>query len=219
VSESNGSAAAKARLFELYSGNGYVNAFLHIRWWHANLERIAEFVPRSGTILDLGCGYGITSNYLALLSSDRKVIGIELSDRKLKYARKNLPNVEFKNEDVTRLTLPACKAVLLSDVLHHLRSFEEQENLLRECVKLLDHDGVILVKEIDKKPAHKFFVTQIVDNLLYPGDRFYFRGEDEFKELLGRLNLSVEFHPIHKGKPLSHVMYVARKNPAPSPDS
>lgn len=211
MSESNGSAAAKARLFELYSGNGYVNVFLHIRWWHANLERIAEFVPKSGTILDLGCGYGITSNYLALLSSDRKVIGIELSDRKLKYARKNLPNVEFRNEDVTRLALPACKAVLLSDVLHHLRSFEEQENLLRECVKLLDKDGVILVKEIDKKPAHKFLFTQFVDNVLYPGDRFYFRGEDEFKELLGRLNLSVEFHPIHKGKPLSHVMYVARK--------
>ena len=207
----NGSSAAKSRLFDLYSRDGYVYAFLHIRWWHANLEKVAEFVPQSGTILDLGCGYGIFSNYLALSSKERNVIGIELSGRKLKYAKKELPNVQFLNEDITRLTLPPCDAILLLDVLHHLQSFDDQEKLLSYCVKLLSPTGILLVKEIDNKPSYKFFLTQIVDNTLYPGDRFYFRGENQFMKLLGNLDLEVKFYPIHEGKPLSHVMYVARK--------
>ena len=202
---------AKARLLNLYAKDGYVNAFLRIRWWHANLEKVAEFVPPSGTILDLGCGYGILSNYLALASAERNIIGIELSTRKIKYAKKNLPNVQFLNEDITRLKLPPCDAVLLLDVLHHLKSYEEQEKLLSYCVQLLGPQGILLIKEIDNKPKLKFFVTQLVDNLLYPGDHFYFRGEEEFKKLMGKLNLNVEFHAIHEGKPLSHVVYVARK--------
>jgi len=211
MSQNNGSNTAKTRLFDLYSKDGYVYAFLHIRWWHANLEKVAEFVPTSGTILDLGCGYGLFANYLSLASPQRKVIGIELSSRKVKYAKKNLPNVEILNDDITNLKLPPCDAILLLDVLHHLRSFEDQQKLLSYCVNLLSPNGVLLVKEIDKKPPLKFFLTQIVDNSLYPGDRFYFREENDFKKLLGSLNLDVEFHPIHAGKPLSHVMYVCRK--------
>lgn len=211
MSELNGRHTAKAKLFDLYSEDGYVNAFLHIRWWHANLEKVAEFVPKSGTILDLGCGYGIMANYLALESPSRRILGAELSGRKVKYAKKGLPNVEILNEDITKLKLPPCDVILFLDVLHHLRSFKEQEELLKYCINLLGPKGMLLVKEIDKKPLWKFWITQCVDNSLYPGDRFYFREENDMTTLLKGLNLEVTFHPIHEGKPLSHVVYAARK--------
>ena len=70
---------------------------------------------------------------------------------------------------------------------------------------------MILVKEIDKKPFWKFLITQCVDNSLYPGDKFYFREEKDMLGLLSGLGLDVAFHPIHQGKPLSHVVYTARK--------
>ena len=207
----NGQNSAKDKLFDLYSKDGYVNAFLHIRWWHANLEKVAEFIPQSGTILDLGCGYGIMSNYLALQSPERKLLGAELSDRKVKYAKKGVPNVEILNEDITKLKLPPCDVIMFLDVLHHLRSFKEQEELLKYCIGLLGPKGMLLVKEIDKKPLWKFFITACVDNSLYPGDKFYFREETDMMNMLKGLGLDVTFHPIHEGKPLSHVVYVARK--------
>jgi len=206
------SQSPKKQLFDLYGKDGYVYAFLHIRWWHANLEKVAELIPSSGTILDLGCGYGIFSNYLGLSSDKRNVIGVELSERKLKYARKGLANVRFVNEDITRLNLPPCEAIVLLDVLHHLRSFEEQESLLKTCTDLLIPKGMLVIKDVDNKPLSKYIMAHIVDNMLYPGDRFYYRKEEDFKKLLAGLNLNVDFYQIHDGKPFPHVVYIARKN-------
>ncbi len=202
---------AKQKLYDLYSADGYVNWFLKIRWWHANLSRVAEFVPEKGTVLDLGCGYGMFANFLGLTAPERNVIGIEMNSRKIKYADKKIPNVQFMNDDITKLKLPPCDAVILLDVLHHLQSFDEQEKFLRYCVGLLSDTGVLLVKEINDTPKWKFIFTTMIDNTLYFGDTFYFRGERDFRGLFDRLGLDVEFHTIHEGKPLSHVLYVARK--------
>ena len=201
---------AKEKLFELYKCDGYVNAFLHIRWWHANLEKVAEFVPKSGTILDLGCGYGFMSNYLALESPERKILGVELSERKAQYARKGLPNVNILSKDIMNINIPPCDAILFLDLLHHLKSYQEQANLLDYCTKMLSPTGTLIVKEINEEPKLKFLLAFLIDNLLYPGDRFYYGSEVVWKLFLEQFGLNVTFHPIHKGKPLSHVVYVGR---------
>ena len=206
----NGSSSAKSRLFDLYSGDGYVNVFLHIRWWIANFDKLTEFLPREGTIVDLGCGYGIFANYLALSSEKRNVVGVELSERKLKYADKKLSNARFLHGDIVQQSIPPCDAVLFLDVLHHLDSFEEQEKLLKHCAGLLNPNGFIFIKDIDKKPLHKYYFTQMVDNLLYPGDRYYYRGQDEFQALAGRLNMDLERHLVHRGTPYSNIIYILR---------
>ena len=41
---------------------------------------IEKHVPKKGTIVDLGCGFGIFANFLAIQSDDRKVIGIHSVD-------------------------------------------------------------------------------------------------------------------------------------------
>ena len=77
----------------------------------------------------------------------------------------------------------------------------DQTHAIREAVS----------KEIDKKPLLKYLLTQCVDNALYPGDTFYFREEKDMMNLLTSLNLDVTFHSIHEGKPLSQVIYIAKK--------
>ena len=78
VSELNGSSA-KSRLFDLYSKDGYVYAFMRIRWWIAYFDKVTEFLPKEGRIVDLGCGYGIFANYMALASDKRDVRAIKLA--------------------------------------------------------------------------------------------------------------------------------------------
>ena len=49
----------------------------------------------------------------------------------------------------------------------------------------------------------KFFLTRIVDNVLYIGDTFYFRPWQEFKGLLETIGFKVEYVALHEGTPYS----------------
>lgn len=211
VSEFEGREGAKKKMFGLYARDRCITAFMHLRWWHANLNEVATFVPLKGTIVDLGCGYGFFANYIALESSYRNVLGVELSARKIRYANRHLPNTTFVNGDIGNLDLPPCDAILLLHVLHHLDSFAAQVGLLQLCVRQLSERGVLIIEEIDETPWYKYLLTRCVDHALYGKGPFYFRKQREWKKLLSDFKLDVRIYSIHKGKPLSHVMYVASK--------
>lgn len=200
------------RLKGLYSGLGYVSAFTSWRCWHTPYAEMEKYAPKEGVILDIGCGYGLFSNYLAMTSEKRKVMGVDLSDRKIKYADRGLDNVAFRSGNAMDFEWTDCRGIALIHVLHHFNSFDEQEGFLRECFERLEKGGVLLVLEIDKKPFWKFMFTKLVDNVAYPGDRFYFRGKDELVRVLKEAGFrDVRAVPVHKGVPLSHILYVAGK--------
>jgi SAM-dependent methyltransferase len=200
------------RLKRLYSKLGYVTAFVEWRCWHTPYELIEKFVPKEGLIADLGCGYGLLANLLALTSNKRKIIGIDLSQRKLKYANRGLANVSFQRCDVMNFNLVGCQGIVLVHLLHHLPSFGQQERLLRICYEGLSRGGILLNLEIDKRPLWKFIFTKIVDNVAYPGNRFYFRSSLEFTDLLKSIKFrNIKVIPAHRFVPLSHVLYVAQR--------
>jgi 2-polyprenyl-6-hydroxyphenyl methylase/3-demethylubiquinone-9 3-methyltransferase len=200
------------QLKQLYQGLGYVTAFVHWRCWHTPYDVIEPFIPREGVIVDLGCGYGLFANFLALTSRRRQIRGIDLSERKLKYADRGVPNVSFRKGDVLRCQWERCQAVALIHLLHHLSSFKEQEELLRACYERLDSDGVLLTLEVDNNPRWKFLCGQLVDTVAYLGDTFYYRTSSELTDVLRTIGFrDIEAVPVHKGVPLSHTVYVARK--------
>ena len=49
-------------------------------------SEIEKAVPEDGKILDLGCGHGIFSNFLALKGPGRHVIGTDLLENKINVA-------------------------------------------------------------------------------------------------------------------------------------
>lgn len=196
----------------LYHNLGYVTVFTYFRFFHAPYGLVESLMPKSGKIIDLGSGYGFFSNMLGLASSEREVIGIELNKRKMQYANRNVKNVTFINEDITNLRLTDCDVIIFFHVLHHLNSFSEQHRLLKECCKKLKKDGKLIVVEIDYKPLWKFLITFFIDSMLYLGDRFYYRGQRQFKQLFEKIGLKIEqVMPAHKFVPLSHVIYICKK--------
>ena len=44
-------------------------------------------MPAVGRVLDIGCGHGLFSIYLGLMSPDRDVLGVDIDARKLVIAR------------------------------------------------------------------------------------------------------------------------------------
>jgi len=202
---------ARRRLLRLYAGRGWTSVFCWLRYWHSNVPGIEARIPPEGTIVDLGCGHGVLANYLALRSPRRRVIGFDQDAYRIEVARSiGLPNAEFHCQDLFAGEPPECGVIVVADVLHHLGSFEEGEELLRRCCEVLPPGGLLVVKEISKRPLWKYLCTQPVDFTFYRG-RVYFRSEEEFADLFGRLGLEWEFVPLHRGRPLSHVMYVCRR--------
>lgn len=196
----------------LYQNLGYVTVFTYFRYFHAPYKLTERFVPKKGKIMDLGCGYGFFANLLGLASSEREVLGVELSSRKLQHADKGVKNVKFINKDITKLKMHDCDAVILFHVLHHLHSYNQQHRFLKEAYRKLKKGGKLIVVEIDNKPLWKFLFTIAVDATLYIGDWFYYRSEAKFIELFKRVGLTTEkIIPAHKFVPLSHKIYVCRK--------
>jgi predicted SAM-dependent methyltransferase len=104
------------------------------------------------------------------------------------------------------------QAFTLIHLLHHLSSFREQEELLKRCYENLTAGGILLVLEIDKRPLWKFGFSAILDNLAYPGHKFYFRNRGELNSILKAAGFrAIRTFPLHRGVPLSHILYVAQK--------
>ena len=201
------------RLRALYRRPLYVYLFTIIRMRLAAYPVVERYVPARGKILDLGCGYGIFSNYLALISQAREVTGVELNGRKLRYADKGLGNVRFSNQNIREHSDSGqYDCIVLLHVLHHLRSYEEQEEILERCCRLLKADGRLVVMEVNTRPLHKFALARLTDHTLYPGDRIYYRDEGSFVELFNRLGLRPEVVYMHRRRLYPQILYVCHKN-------
>lgn len=197
----------------LYGGHGWPTYFMYIRLFiTAPFRELEQHVPTEGLIVDLGCGYGIFSNLLGLMSDKRKILGIELNDFKMRYADKGISNVEFKVADITKINIPPADCILLIHVLHHLDSAADQEPLLRACVDKLKVGGQLIIAEINTRPWWKLVMSRIADRILYKFHPYYYIFPPTMLPLLQRLGLSVTVNTeSHHGTPFSHITYISTK--------
>jgi len=85
------------QLAELYQGEHSHNPFQA-----ALIEKIAELVPVTSPILDLGCGTGVPTAR-ALTAAGHRVVGVDISEGMLKLAREQVPAAEFVRADFREL--------------------------------------------------------------------------------------------------------------------
>jgi len=201
-------------LRKLYRNSGYVSAFVRWRCFHTPYPDLEKLVPKEGRILDLGCGYGLFPNLLALTSDRRRITGIDICERKLKYASRGLNNVEFICADASLYkAADEYGCITVVHMLHHLTSYDSQAELTRLCRSNLQDKGRLLILEIDTRPLLKFLFTQLVDNVAYFGDRFYYRKSVDFKSLLEKEGFrDVSIYPAWQDNLLSHVIISGQKS-------
>ena len=202
-------------LFNLYSDLGVgVKWYVRLRWLICPFAKIAQHVPLKGTIVDVGCGYGLLSNLLALTSPERDVIGIDLSPRRIRVAQRTVKdrrNIKFLLQDASSLRVEKCDVFVMSDFLHHL-PYRHQEELLAVCCQKLSKNGLLIMEEVDGKPYWKYQFNIIVDGLLNLGKRIYFRNSSEYVKLLSRIGFQVSTETAHKGLPFSDILYLCKKS-------
>ncbi|PIN80768.1 hypothetical protein COV16_00355 [Candidatus Woesearchaeota archaeon CG10_big_fil_rev_8_21_14_0_10_34_8] len=200
------------RIINEYNGlNLLEKLYIVIRWRLCPFELIEEHVPKEGFIVDIGCGCGLLPNTLHLLSTDRKILGIDLSNVRLAVAKKSeKEHVKFERKDVKELELQSCDAIVMSDFLHHI-SYELQESVIKEAATKLKQEGKLIILDLDKKPYWKFLVGKYIDKIMAINEKTYYRDRRGFKEMLERNGLSVNTLDADLNLPLSDVLFVCAK--------
>ena len=187
--------------------------YVYIRLKLLPLENIEEVIPKKGLIIDVGCGFGLSSLYFALNSEERKIIGLELDRKRVNIARKacfGLINVFFEVQDFVKdYKMRNADCIVMIDLLHHL-PFEIQEKVMQECFKRLSENGLLIIKDIDKKPFLKYCWNYIHDKIMTKNGRLYFRKIEDFEKILETIGFKVEKKELrHLFYP--HVLLVCKK--------
>jgi SAM-dependent methyltransferase len=122
------------------------------RWWHLDrpspelLEAHHDgWLPVPGVAVDLGCGLGTETGYLA--AAGWTAVGVDLSAAALRAAAALHPAVIFARADVLRLPLPDASADLLLDrgCFHYLPA-ADRGSYAREARRVLRRGGRFLLR-------------------------------------------------------------------------
>ena len=185
-----------------------------------------------GTLLDVGCGQGLT---LALLAEARRaylagawpagwpsppqfdrLIGIETRGRVASVAAAALAGDADVITADARTTAPIrAKAILLFDVLH-MMSLGEQESLLASMAATLEAGGVMLIREADAAAGWRFTAIKCGNRLkavVYGAwtQSFHFRTAAEWRACLVRHGFDAEVRDMSTGTPFANVLLVATR--------
>jgi len=185
-------------------------------------------LPSGGTLVDIGCGRGLTLAILAEAQTRYKegrwpaawnpppqfdrLIGVEVRGRSAAVARDVLgSDATIMHGDVRTTNLGPCRVVLLFDVLHMLRP-PEQETLLAAVSAALEPGGVALIREADASGGWRFAAVRFgnrVKALAFGHWRqpFDFRTTDEWLACFASHGLAGQVRPMSAGTPFANVLF------------
>ncbi len=184
--------------------------YVRLRWRFCPYEQIKSFVPENGTIVDIGCGYGILANLLYLKNNKRKIIGIDSSIKRIEIAKKSNSNIKFVLTEVGDFKEKNFGVVIMTDFLHHI-TYEAQDRLLREIYKRIRRNGLLIIQEIADNPRWKYLIGLMSDYILNLGQKIYYRKSDDVVNLLSTIGFNVKKIKADKGLPLSDIIYLCHK--------
>ena len=202
---------AVARLYP--NLNISMNAYFVMRFLICPFRKFESLLPKSGYFVDVGCGYGLFANLLAILSPERRVSGCDIDQTKIRIAlsaTNGRDNISFFVSDVKDLELPECDVVTMVDLLHHV-SPELQASLIKDCFAKLKVGGLLVIKDIDTVPFPKYAWNYIHDFIMTRGEPLYFVGRHQMCSLLEKIGFKVNIYCLQSLAPYPHILYLCKK--------
>jgi 2-polyprenyl-6-hydroxyphenyl methylase/3-demethylubiquinone-9 3-methyltransferase len=203
----------------LYTENPWESFLSKFKFWEEPYETVNSMLPKDGIITELGCGEGLLSNYLAISSPGRKIIGYELVPERLEIAKKGIKNTSYYVGDIVTIPFPASDAIVLFHVLHHLPSKNAQEFVLSKAKKSLKKHGKLIIVDVHVTPSLKYVGAWIADHFLVPWvfekrfyTRAYFRKQKEWSSLLRKLGFKIQVTEETAGRPFPNIIFECISN-------
>jgi len=181
-------------------------------------EEISQYIRPDARVLELGCGFGLFSLYVALSEPGRVEAGQDLDARRIQLARRaarrlGAGNARFDVGDALayRAGRERYDAVVLIDLVHHLPR-DRARAVLGQCRDSLGPDGLMLVKEVETGNTFKTGFTYVADRAVAGLDcPIHYRSRGEMRALLTDLGFRVRHHSMIDYIPFPHIFYVATR--------
>ena len=153
--------------------NYYDNFLDHLKYDHKRpnprhtkiKKDLSGIIKKDMNVLDLGCGTGITTHYIAELGA--KVIGVDLSPKLIEFAKLNSAheNAKYKVGDITRIDFgkKTFDVICLIDVMEHIPR-EKIPDLLKN-IEQYTHQNTIIYLNIPDARFQVYMRGKLPDRL------------------------------------------------------
>lgn len=138
-------------IFNKYADK-YQDKFMDFELYHDTFDVFCEYVKRENAdILEIACGPGNITKYLLKRRPDFKILGIDIAENMIEFAKSNNPNAHFKVIDCRDISALDKKydAVMCGFCLPYL-SKQETEKLIRDVSRLLNTGGMFYLSTMEK---------------------------------------------------------------------
>ena len=197
-----------------------VRAHVAVRWATCPFPAVAAQLPTAGRILEVGCGHGLLSLFLALQAPEREVVGIDVDEDKLAAARAAGAGAGLaaRFDVVKGAALPEgpWAGIAIVDVLY-LLSADDQRSLLRACAEMVSPGGTLVVKEMALEPRWKATWNRVQETAsvkllgITEGEELTFLSPADMAAAMRGGGVAVRDRPIHRGYPHPHHLLVGTK--------
>jgi SAM-dependent methyltransferase len=114
------------------------------------VSQAAAGLPPGHRVLEIGCGDGNVLRFLERACPEAVLVGMDLYDEGLRYARRRTSSCHLVRGDVTQPPFGTTFQIIgMFDVLEHIA---DDRRILRDVWKLLGHRGTLLLTV----PAHRY---------------------------------------------------------------
>jgi 2-polyprenyl-6-hydroxyphenyl methylase/3-demethylubiquinone-9 3-methyltransferase len=206
-----------------YKRNNYLlRIYLFIRWIWTPYLKFADYLPDTGSIIDLGCGHGLLSLVIALKKHHTEVIGVDHDRVRIEFLNRlpsRIKNLKIVFESITgylsriKNNKEKYSAVVMIDVIHYF-DYPVQERIIEIVSELLSESGIFMMREINPKAGLNSKINYAYEKIatgigFTKGEHVFLRPVTEWKKILSSL-FHVEVVPCSRF-PFSDILYVCKK--------
>ena len=189
--------------------------FIRLRLAILPLEEVEPAVP-CGVILDVGCGYGLLSHYIAAKDPRRTVTGVEYDTTlvlRANWTACGMKRIRFVEGDAETMPLAEYDGIVLCDVLHHL-SPTGQEHCMAMAARSLSAGGRLVVKDIEKERSVFYYWNLFHDRVMRLSGPTFHRTAEEWARMAEAEGLTIIEVRHFRHLLYHHILLIAERPPA-----
>jgi 2-polyprenyl-3-methyl-5-hydroxy-6-metoxy-1,4-benzoquinol methylase len=207
-------------IFSLYKSSIFDRLFFFLRSFVLDCTCIAEHIPLKAKVLDIGCGYGILSNYLALSDPDSYVKGIDIDASRIAKAVQTIgtrKNIDFEVGDFMNLDLGQFNVVVAIDLMHYF-NYDQQDRIIDRIGNALSSSNLFIFRQPDTAPKWRYYWNYLHEFIMVGStitktnsQKLFFRSSRDTMFILNKAGFDVGIYPNKSILPYSDTLFVCKK--------
>lgn len=210
----------RQEVLSLYKFSVFDRIFLFLRSFVLDYTYIAGHIPPAAKVIDVGCGYGILPNYLALSDPESYVKGIDIDADRISKANQTTgtrKNIVFEIGDFMRSDLTQFNVVVAIDLMHYF-DFDQQDRIIDRVGTALNSGGTFIFRQPDTAPKWRYYWNYLHEFIMVGSNitktnsqKLYFRSSNITMLVLDKAGFDVSIYPNTSIFPYSDTLFICRK--------